>query len=510
MYVSRNGKFMMQKPTLSDYLSGGKVNNFDLLRLVAALAVIFGHSFALSLNPAAQTEPVLELLKFGYSGSIAVDVFFMISGIFISQSLFFGGNYPGFLIKRFMRIWPGLTVCLALTVVLSLCLEHGNDASILGDPESYRYILRNSVLDIQWNIPDTFEGRHYTAANGSLWTLPLEVKMYCVVFVLGVFGILYEKYVLSTVSILIVMLLLLFPSYFMGFFNSSDKESLVPVLFFLAGMAIFAFRELVAIRPVHLLCILIVAHVSGPGFEVFSYFAIGMTALWFGCSDLISRLPRLPGDYSYGVYIYAWPVQQAIATIFPQFGPYRMFILASVIVLPLAIASWHWVELPAQILGKDIARMFKDHDNAVGRAPFWNRFSSTIRRNWIGLAIPVIVTIIAVVGFMSTTGHIKQMAAAPLDVEIVAFGPTPVVHAVPFNQQPNGQSAIWVKLNNPARQNFVLFLDDTPLTTIVEGDLLTAPVPAKLFETPGSRALFVQAVEGTQKLQSKPADFEVR
>ena len=102
----------------------------------------------------------------------------------------------------------------------------------------------------------------------------------------------------------------------------------------------------------------------------------------------------------------------------------------------------------------------------------------------------------------------KDVAA--LDTKIVAFGPNPVVHAQPFNQQPNGESAIWVKLDRPAAQDSVLVLAGEQLATVVSGDLLTAAVPTNLFSSSGSLQLWVETVRHGREERSKPVTFEVQ
>jgi peptidoglycan/LPS O-acetylase OafA/YrhL len=59
------------------------------------------------------------------------------------------------------------------------------------------------------------------------------------------------------------------------------------------------------------------------------------------------RLPRRFGDYSYGTYIYAFPVQQTISLVLYPIGGWLMFLVATPITLALAIPSWHFVERPA-------------------------------------------------------------------------------------------------------------------------------------------------------------------
>ena len=495
---------MTPRLPIAYYLENPSRNNFNLIRLFAALAVIFGHSFALSLNQGGQVEPVLYYLKFTYSGSIAVDVFFLISGIFISQSLFAEHNFSLFLTKRFLRIWPGLVVCLVVTVMLIATILPAIRTELLLSPATYSYVLNNSVLNIQWGLPHVFEGRHYYAINGSLWTLPLEVKMYGTVLICGIFGLLFRKIALVTFSIAAIVFVATMPSQFQGLFNAQDKESVVPVLFFLSGMAVFALRTVVSVRWSHIVCLLALAAFAGPPtFEIICYILIGLTTIWVGCSPLLSRLPKPRGDYSYGVYIYGFPIQQIVATIWPGAEPYEMFATSTLAVVPCAMMSWHFVELPAQVVGKSVARLF-----SVG-VPTSEAVRSMIGRSWLKLSLPVLATAVAVAGVSMTELQAEVSQPESLDKEIVAFGPTPIVHGQPFNQQPSGESAIWVKLSGSADNDFTLVLGGESLTTVVSGDLLTAAVPPKLVAAVGSLPLFAEAVRQGHKMRSRPVAFDV-
>lgn len=96
------------------------------------------------------------------------------------------------------------------------------------------------------------------------------------------------------------------------------------------------------------------------------------------------------------------------------------------------------------------------------------------------------------------------------DVKIVGFGPSPVVHGQPFNVQPNGDSAIWVRVDKPADPKGVLVLDGQPLKTMVNKDLLTAVVPVSVIATPGPKPLLVEFDSGSQKIQSPAVSFIVK
>jgi peptidoglycan/LPS O-acetylase OafA/YrhL len=66
-------------------------------------------------------------------------------------------------------------------------------------------------------------------------------------------------------------------------------------------------------------------------------------AFGFAYSPLLNRLIRT-GDYSYGIYIYAFPVQQTIASFYPKIPIGLYLLVCSFLTFVLAILSWHLVE----------------------------------------------------------------------------------------------------------------------------------------------------------------------
>ena len=228
---------------------------------------------------------------------------------------------------------------------------------------------------------------------------------------------------------------------------------MVPVIFFLAGMAMFANRSVICVQAKHVLCFFIIVSLTRPPtFEILCYFLIGLLTIWIGCSSVFAQLPKPKGDYSYGVYIYSFPIQQAVVSLWPRANPYELFGVAVLAIMPCAIASWHMVELPAQKAGKNLAHVL------VGKARMEDGLFTFLRRNWQGVALPVMLTLAAFVGLHIATAQLNAHPVALLPVQIVAYGPIPVVHGQPFNVQPNGGSAIWVKLDQSADKDFNLVL----------------------------------------------------
>src|SRR5438552_16661089 len=126
----------------------GRQNNFDTLRLIAAISVIFSHSFLISEG--TQNNEWLILLTGNQSilGLVGAFVFFAISGFLVTQSFEQTANPLHFLAKRALRIFPGLFVAtIASALVLRPLVTTLPLGSYLSRPEPYEYVLGNTLLD---------------------------------------------------------------------------------------------------------------------------------------------------------------------------------------------------------------------------------------------------------------------------------------------------------------------------------------------------------------------------
>lgn len=166
---------------LSNY-SQGRDNNFNLIRIIAALAVLVTHSFALAIGT-ADAEPFRKSLGMTM-GSIAVDVFFITSGFLVTSSLLNRQSTIEFIWARVLRIFPALIVMLLLTVfVLGVIFTTLPTLTYLSLPQTYIYFAKCATLitGVAYNLPGVFDSNPYkNAVNGSLWTMPHEVRMYAI------------------------------------------------------------------------------------------------------------------------------------------------------------------------------------------------------------------------------------------------------------------------------------------------------------------------------------------
>jgi peptidoglycan/LPS O-acetylase OafA/YrhL len=341
---------------LSDALSRGK-NNFDLVRLVAALAVVFGHSFVIQW-PAGQVDPVSQFFGRESSGSLGVFSFFLLSGMLISASYDRQRSASRFLVLRLARIWPALAVCsLIAAFIVGPIFTTWTLPAYFTSSTTWFFVahMLTIVKGLGWLLPGVFEHNPFAGAvNAAIWTLPLELKCYLVVLVAGLLGLISTRRGL-TLAVIVTSIgfawLLRHPPTFILLTDITVLQtgySFWPVPFFLLGMLLYAWRDHVALHGA-LAFALVAADLglrdTAAGPELF-YVAFTYGVLWAGTTPLLHRFaPR--NDYSYGIYVYGFVVQQCLASIAPTLDHWSAFFIVLPIVFACAWMSWHVIEKPA-------------------------------------------------------------------------------------------------------------------------------------------------------------------
>jgi|GEM_PF-18675 len=334
-------------------LSGGRDNKLDFIRFFAATLVIYYHSFP--LGQGSNNWDLVKLLTQGQwtSGSFGVAIFFIISGYLITQSYEHSRSLPVFLKYRFLRIFPGLMAALLFAVfVIGPSLTSLSVGEYFNNPDTYQYLNSVFLYPMYWHLPGVFENNIYpNTVNGSLWTISFEFLFYLFVALVGVIGLLKHK-----LFILLLFIVSMYHHLFflkinpMGghLFGLERKTLLELFIFFCAGMLFYAYRSSIP-KNKHLamlsIAILYLSTYFGGTIQLFVVFGTYLVFYFaFSKPNWLNRFSKY-GDFSYGLYIYAFPIQQSVTHFFGgRMNALLNFFISFALTLLLAYISWHLIE----------------------------------------------------------------------------------------------------------------------------------------------------------------------
>jgi peptidoglycan/LPS O-acetylase OafA/YrhL len=334
-----------------DQFAGSRDNNFNLLRLIAAFMVLYSHCFALSTGLSSD-EPLRQ--EYGVTfGSIAVDIFFVTSGFLVTASLATKQYLWRFVRARALRIYPGLFVAVTITVfVLGPLFTTLPVANYLANQDTILHYLKNTTLvsGVVFTLPGMFESNPLRyAINYPLWSLPYEIGMYGGLAILWLLASLtrtrrMENFRLAVLVTAVIGLI----AYIAGHFFWRDSALLRLTAMFAIGASCYLFRNRVVLSKKYFVACIVLVFLSALDKHVFFVcLTLALPYLVFCFAylpgGLIRRYNQL-GDYSYGVYIYAFPVQQAVAHLLPGVGVGMMLILSTAVTALFAVSSWHFIE----------------------------------------------------------------------------------------------------------------------------------------------------------------------
>jgi len=342
---------------------------FDLLRIGLALYIFYGHALwvaggassvaGVPTIAAAATAATAAAVERGFTGwtrpfhVAAVPVFFALSGFLVIGSALRLRATSTFLAFRFMRIFPALIVetCLC-AVLLGAALTTLPLDQYFREPGFWRY-LGNMVGWISFHLPGVFTTNPVqNVVNANLWTLPSEFDCYAITAVLMITRIIYDRRLFSLLYA-VVALSFLVASFAVNF--SITPGILPPVaitFYFFTGVLVYHWREKIPANGYLFIAAAILSYflLLEPRAVYIAPIPVAYCMAFFG----MIAIPKIPligrGDYSYGIYLYGFPICQALVATFPDvFVGHRYLLLAAggLVTCAWAAFSWHMIEIHA-------------------------------------------------------------------------------------------------------------------------------------------------------------------
>lgn len=354
---------------------------FDLLRLCLALSIVASHCSALTANRGLLSHAISDLIHMVWpvaGGGAAVDsatvgasidpvqvtqgvhgparpytlarvpMFFALSGFLVTGSALRTKGLVRFLGLRVIRILPALLVEVTLSAVilggafttLPLSAYYAS-----GDFASY---FLNIVGSVHFRLPGVFEDHVSRTVNGNLWTLPSEFHSYLLTAILILFGLVEKRLVISVVFLCCTIALMISNFAYGSGETNLGLDGNVSVYYFFMGMIFYLWRDKIPHRLWMFSGSIIVLYGLMMSSRTVYVYPVLLTyvTLFIGLSPLPTVRFLKTGDYSYGVYLYSYPITQAIISLVPGTKNNIVLLLPITVVVTFVFAflSWHVVE----------------------------------------------------------------------------------------------------------------------------------------------------------------------
>jgi peptidoglycan/LPS O-acetylase OafA/YrhL len=347
-------------PTLAEALEK-PVNWLTPVRLLMALGVLLGHSFVVFLGDTSPEPLILFDITISYA---AVNGFFILSGLLITRSFDRRPDWLRFVVARLLRLFPAMIVlALAAVLVFGPAFSALSPLAYFSDTQVWRYLCDVlSFGDTSGGPPGIYPNNPWSGEfAASLWTLRYEVIAYGGSLALGLLGLARSRTQVLAVFILSVLA-------FMGVRIMPDV--LPPqaldltrlAMAYLLGACLYSWRDSIKISVPMALGLVVLALMFGPtpSYEIMLNFALAALVLvvGFGLPARFAPLARIP-DFSYGIYIWQWPVMQSLYHLGWSHNPFSMMLMALVISTGFAAMSWYWIEKPALALKTPLANRLR-------------------------------------------------------------------------------------------------------------------------------------------------------
>lgn len=349
-------------------MSGNKENNFDLLRLIAAVQIASYHSYEhLHFHSA-----VLNRIIYSFRYFFGIHILFTISGFLIYSSFMRNGELKHYFRNRFLRVYPGLWTCLLVTIGVLVAFGYVNGTNIFS--KQFWVWVGTQASFFQFYTPDMLRPFGVHNPNGALWTIPVEICFYA--FVPMLFWISRKTKVDRNMQMVIwIALSVAFNVWYQPYKFAGGRSDIMklpgvspaPYLFYflLGAMAAnnwerikgwYEGKGLIWLAAYGLYCYVFChqLHKFQIGYWTNAYHFVSVVLLSQGAIALAYTYKQCGkilrhNDYSFGIYIYHMPVINAVLA-YGLTGNSYLFVFVFAVTGLLAFLSWKLVERPALAL----------------------------------------------------------------------------------------------------------------------------------------------------------------
>jgi peptidoglycan/LPS O-acetylase OafA/YrhL len=333
----------------SEMSDQARPNNFRLLRFLTALTVAATHCLWIVYGFNPSTEGTLRILI--QASHCGICIFFGLSGYLITSSLIERPNFLHFTVSRIIRLCPLLIFSsLLIAFVFGPFFTTASFSAYYDDWRLWAYVPVTALSYSDMTLPGLFENAPAGGeVNVSIWTLKYEIIAYIALGLLASLGMLHHRIVWIWSALAIATFL------YVSYFTQLRAE--IPFLMhgfrfgfaFLIGVLLYTYRP---ILPINLIGVFLVvgfaAYTNSTAYmEPFRIIALTYTAIWFGSLRpyLLNFYNRF-GDYSYGIFVFHWPIAQLVLQTNPGISYGDLLIWVLPITLGFAVVSWHGIEAP--------------------------------------------------------------------------------------------------------------------------------------------------------------------
>ena len=334
-----------------------EANNFDLIRIIFAWFVIVSHSYV--LNGVGESDPLGQLTSnYLILSFIGVKGFFVISGYLILQSLTRSKSVIDYLVKRILRIFPGLIVVLILTLIAVYFIYPTSQVPYLLNPAIYHYLWGNLLLfSPPFFIHGVCDYLPSRAITGSLWTIEFEFLFYIVLLLLFPIrkNIKALRWTLLGLMTLFTVGNLFYPNELLSIKKPVPLDLVFDLgIYFVTGSFFACINwgkwdssKYLFIAAVLILITMIIFKID----RAWLFTCLPFVILYIGQmkSKVANWVHQKLGDPSYGIYLYAFPIQQFIV-YFLKPSTFMLFLYASIGAFIFGILSWKLIEKKALTL----------------------------------------------------------------------------------------------------------------------------------------------------------------